>query len=141
MSDIKFLHFNNDEANRKSSKKQARANRSRTFAVQSLTEDQIKQNLEFFIKLEPGSSGYTALNIGVAKTSLDDNYSRKTGREIAATKMQLVDLKVQSVTVNQEFVLINFSEYEGVELVARLNRLTGFSTFFGKLNGQANKAK
>jgi len=134
MSDLKFLHFNNDQANKKLSKKQARANRSRTFAVQPLTEKQIKESLSVFIA--NGDGQYRTdirLSIGVAKTSLDDNYSRSTGREVASSKMASVDLNIESATVNETFILINFDAYEGVKLTARLNRLTGFSTFFGKI--------
>lgn len=139
MSDLKYLHFNNDEANRKASKKQARLNRSRTLAVEPLTETQFRETLSVFIANSHGLYRTDMrLTIGVATTSLDDNYSRKTGREISESKTALVDLFVESATVTEEFILINFSEYEGVKLTARLNRLTGFSTFFGKMNGKAN---
>lgn len=138
--DLKYLHFNNDEANRKTSKKQARANQSRTFAIKALTEKQIKESLSVFI----ANTNYRTnirLTIGLAKTSLDDNYNRSIGRDLSSSKMKHVDLDIESATVNNGYIFITFVEYEGVKLTARLNRLTGFSTFFGKMNGTANKAK
>lgn len=136
MLELRYLHFNNDEVNRKSSKKQARDNCSRTLAIEPLTAKQIKEILAVFIANGDSQySIYTRLIIGIAKKSLDDSYSRKTGRELSASKAKNVNLDIASVTVTKEHILINFYEYEGVKLTARLNRLTGFSTFFGKMNG------
>ena len=139
--DLKYLHFNNDQANRKLSKKQARANRSRTLAVLSLSPDEVKEHAANFSSLEIDTQYSIELSVGVAQTSLDDNYSRKIGRELSSSNLKTVELEVIGASINKEHIFLFFAEYEGVKLAVRVNRRTGFSTVVGKMNEPANKAK
>lgn len=141
MSELKYLHFNNDQANRKASKKVARANRSRTFAVEALSPEQVRNCVANFSLADSGTHCFIRMTIGIAIASIDDNYNRKIGRELSASEMKQIDLQVTAVTINGEHTFIHFAEYEGVKLAVRLNRKTGFSTVVGKMSEQINKAK
>jgi hypothetical protein len=144
MSELRYLHFNNDQANRKVSKKQARANRSRTLAVASLSTEEVKNCVLSFASAEAdcGEQVFLRMLIGIAVASIDDNYNRKIGRQLSSEEMKEVNLEVVGVTINQDHTFLHFAEYEGVKLAVRLNRKTGFSTVVGKMNDQqANKAK
>ena len=142
MSELRYLHFNNDQTNRKVSKKLARANRSRTLAVESLSLEEVKNCVANFSSTESGEQIFVRMIVGTAVASIDDNYNRKIGRELSSSEMKEVNLELIGVTVNQEHTFLHFAEYEGVKLAVRINRKTGFSTVVGKMNGeQANKAK
>lgn len=141
MSELRYLHFNNDQANRKASKKVARANRSRTFAVEALTSTQINDCVNGFLSAKEGEQVYLRMIVGIAVASIDDNYNRKIGRQLSSSELKEVNLEVTAITISGEHTFIHFAEYESVKLAVRINRNTGFSTVVGKMNDQANKAK
>lgn len=138
---LKFLHFNNDKDNKSLSRKQAKANKSRTVAILSLSPHSIVKNAVAYSGLGFGDTLFMQMAIGVEKVSLDDTYVKSIGRDKSVSKMQEVDLEVIGVNVNPTHIMLHFAEYEGINLTARLNRATGFSTIIGKMNGPVNKTK
>lgn len=138
---LKFLHFNNDQANRKLSRKQARLNQSRTFAAAALSADEIRAAASAFSSCLTEGQLYLKMAVGVVKVSLDDNYNRELGRILSTNSLQEINLEIIGITINQKHVFLNFAEYEGVNLSARLNRETGFSTIIGKMKESSSKVK
>lgn len=130
---LKFLHFNNDEALKKMSNKQRRLNRSRTIAVLAVSPREIAKTAQSFAALGKDEDLYLQVTLGIAVASLEDNYSRETGRTQSVRSMDDVNLKVVGLTMNETHTFIHFHEYEGVSLSLRANRQTGFTTAVGKM--------
>lgn len=137
---LKFLHFNNDEANRKLSNRQAKMNRSRTVAVLALSPNAITKNAAMYASLPADGRLFVEMAVGVEKVSLDDNYNKTIGRDRSVGQMREMDLEVVGLTMNENHIFLHFAEYEGVKISVRLNRKTGFSTVVGKMDEPANKA-
>jgi len=131
---LKFLHFNNSSLlNQARSKRFKLKYQSRTVAALALSPNSIMKTASDFLKLEAGKELHIPMAVGVTLVSFDDLYNRSKGRDEAVKSMAEIDVKVNSVNINETHVYINLAPVKGVELSLRLNRRTGFSSVLGQI--------
>lgn len=136
---IKFLHFNNDalvrtqSRNIKLGKKALKAMAGKTLAIETLPAQTVKDIAVNIMDYLDGRKNVT-LKVGVAKCSIEDSYSRKTGRAVSVEKMKDLNLAVLSMTLSPTHTFIHLSSVEGVSLNLRVNRTTDYCTVTGIQN-------
>lgn len=134
---LKFLHFNQNFNLKELPKPTFRIWQNRTVAVLALSPTTITNAVSAFLTSPSDNNLLITMAIGVAFVSRDDNYSRKIGRDESVKKMVEIDLEVVAVNINKNHIHINLAPYQGIALVLRLNKKTGFSTVTGKITGLA----
>lgn len=131
MSEIKYLHFNNEEANKTLSKRMKRKRQSRTVAVRVLSKEQLTDLANNFLTREFGS---VVMDVGVTYLNPEDKvYNKAVGRSEAASKLTTSILEVVSVMKSATHTTVKLKELDGIELYLKLNRLTGLVSVFGTM--------
>jgi len=131
---IKFLHFH-DPLLIKSSQRAEKPFQDRTAATVPATPEQIRSLATEFISTHPVDQILIhVLTVGVALLHPHDNYCKKTGRDLAASKMEEIPLKVVGVQITPTHIFVKLQKFKGMDLNLRLNKATNFSTVTGKLS-------
>lgn len=133
---LKFIHINNDNLIKGPglSNKEKRKNRSRTVAVLSLSPHAIRKAVSEYLNNTSDQAITIPMVVGIQVVSLEDNYSKKIGRDLSVGQMKELDLEIKNVRIEGDTVSVKLETYENVTLSLRLNKKTGFSTVYGRLN-------
>jgi hypothetical protein len=105
---------------------------SRTVAVEALPGNTVRDLAVAFMAMGAGLK--TTLSVGVTFLSLKDRYCKRTGRAEAIKRMGEIDLEIRGVTITPTHIFVELEEHKGVNMLLRVNKLTGFSTVTGHLS-------
>lgn len=136
---IRYLHFNHKLAKSVSRDFRKRF-QNRTVAALALDKGQIENIANAFIGFKPvfkDEQMYTRLGIGVAMLHPKDQYDKALGRNAAHVNMKEVNLEVKEVFITKTHIYVGLESYRGVRLKLRVNKVTGYSTVSGSLEGEA----
>lgn len=132
---VKYLHFNNPHI-KNASQRLKKKFQSRTVAAVPATPDAVRALAMDFVSTHPIDQILIyKLRVGVTVLHPNDLYAKKTGRDIATSKMDDVPLKVVGVYITPTHIFVKLQKFKGMDLNLRLNKATNFSTITGSMSG------
>jgi hypothetical protein len=135
----KFLHFQNPFPKSRNAALK-RKYQSRTVAAEAPEAKVVSALAADFVATHPENQMLIhVLKVGVALVHPNDNYSKKTGRETAVSKMEEIPLKVVGTVVTPTHVFVRLQRFKGMALNLRLNKATGFTTVTGSISGHDDR--